>query len=432
MAVGELRLWGPRPDAGSAPPRSGTPREIPALDGVRAFAALSVVFYHSFQLLAPRKMILGADVTIQWNFAQTGVHLFFVLSGFLLFLPFARAILQGRPLPAARRFYARRALRIVPTYWVCLVVLVLVQLPQLLSTRGIASILAHAVFLHDDFRTFNRSIEGPMWTLAIEAQFYLVLPLFAWGIAKLVGATRSAARLGLATCGLLLAVLGLRALDALAQGPLPRLHGIAYTAVFVPTRMTQGIQGKFLEVFVLGMLCAVCYLVLIEQRRVSAMVVRGVGLGLLAVAVVAGVVLPPLLQSREFIVPPADILAAQRHPLDFFGPLLTGSGYAAFMLAVLLVGGPLRVLFAWAPLRFIGIMSYSLYLWHLPFLQGWMPFMHDLTLPARVATAFAVAFISYLLLERPFRAGRQRITERVSAPAAAPSGEQEAARAAAQ
>jgi peptidoglycan/LPS O-acetylase OafA/YrhL len=417
-----MRVGMMRPAAKPASAVGGTAREIPALDGVRALAALSVVFFHSFQLLPPRKVVLGVDVTTQWNYAQTGVHLFFVLSGFLLFLPYARAMLQGRPLPSTRRFYARRAMRILPIYWVCLGVLVLVQLPRFVSVTGAENIVSHVFLVHDDFRAFNRAINGPFWTLALEAQFYLVLPIFAWCIAKVVGATRSALRLALAVCGLLVAALALRALDAFAQSQLGSLHGLAYGAVWWSTLLTQGIQGKFLEVFALGMLCAVCYLVLIEQRRVSSAVVRNVGLASICMAGVAYAWLPRLLQTDYFIVPQSDLLAAYGKPLDLFGPLLTGAGYAALMLAVLLLGGPLAAIFSWAPLRFIGVMSYSLYLWHLPFVAGWMPYMHTLSLPWRVATAFAVAYLSYLLLERPFLAGRRNLTERASARAATYAG----------
>jgi peptidoglycan/LPS O-acetylase OafA/YrhL len=147
-----------------------------------------------------------------------------------------------------------------------------------------------------------------------------------------------------------------------------------------------------------------------------------VGLALLTLAALAFATLPLLLTRRYFIVPQADILAAQGNSLDFFGPLLTGAGYAALMLSVLLLGGPLAAVFAWGPMRFIGLMSYSLYLWHLPFVDGWMPFMGPRPLPWRIAVAFVVAYLSYRLLERPFLAGRKRLTERAAASGASPAG----------
>src|SRR5215470_6644912 len=106
-------------------PLSSGPQEIRALDGLRAAAALSVLVYHAIRAITHQVSVFGLDFTFAWYYTQTGVHLFFVLSGFLLFMPYARALVLGRPLPSARQFYRRRALRILPAYYVCLAILVL-------------------------------------------------------------------------------------------------------------------------------------------------------------------------------------------------------------------------------------------------------------------------------------------------------------------
>jgi peptidoglycan/LPS O-acetylase OafA/YrhL len=80
-------------------PLSSGSGEISALDGLRAIAALSVMLFHSYHLVSHHVDVAGQDITFLWNYGQSGVHLFFVLSGFLLFMPFARAMLNGRPLP---------------------------------------------------------------------------------------------------------------------------------------------------------------------------------------------------------------------------------------------------------------------------------------------------------------------------------------------
>jgi peptidoglycan/LPS O-acetylase OafA/YrhL len=397
-----------RSEALGGTPALGAPHEIPALDGVRALAALSVVFYHAYQLWAPRKVLFGLDITIPWDYAQTGVHLFFVLSGFLLFLPFARAMLDGRALPSTRRFYQRRAWRILPTYWVCLVVLVLVQLPQFLSVAGVHNILAHLVFLHDDFQAFNRTIEGPFWTLALEVQFYLALPLFALGISKVVGASRSLARLTLGVLGLLTASLLVRGMDAFGFSHVSTLAGAPRMVVLFLIQSTFGTQGKFLEVFALGMLCAVWYIAVIEQRRLRSSAMYG--LALLAVGVSLFLWLAPLVNAYHIEAPSYDLVAQPGNWRAFFGPFLIGSGYAAVLLAVLLIGVA-RSLVAMPPLRFVGLMSYSLYLWHLPFVHGWMPYMRTTPVGWRVLIAFAVAALSYLALERPFLGQRRRLTD---------------------
>jgi peptidoglycan/LPS O-acetylase OafA/YrhL len=384
--------------------------EIPALDGIRALAALSVLFYHSFQLWRYPKVVLDHDITIPWNYTQTGVHLFFVLSGFLLFLPYARTMLEDRPLPGARRFYQRRALRILPTYWVCMVVLVLAQWPAFASPTGLANVATHTVLLHDDFQQFNRAIEGPFWTLAIEAQFYVLLPLLAVGIAGIVGRTRSARRLILGVLAILLAVFALRGLGALAEHAATQMAGgAAAVPLHVVALAIMGTQGKFLEVFALGMLASALYLVMVEQRRLRPSTTRWLGLGLLGAALALAVALAPAINQRNIAVPAYELVAQPGNWSAFFGPFLTGMSYACFLLAVLWIGGGFSGLFASLPLRLVGVMSYSLYLWHLPIVHGMLPLTPALSLAERVSAALAVAGVSYWLLERPFLRRKARL-----------------------
>ncbi len=102
-------------------------RDIRALDGLRALAALSIVAFHFYLAERYEFTTWGKEYVNYFYFLASGVHLFFVLSGFLLFLPYARAILHGKPLPSAKSFYKRRALRILPAYLVCLALLILLE-----------------------------------------------------------------------------------------------------------------------------------------------------------------------------------------------------------------------------------------------------------------------------------------------------------------
>ena len=84
-------------------PLSNGPQEIRSLDGLRAVAALSVVCFHAYysiEGLTGVVTLFGLDVTFLWAYGQTGVHLFFILSGFLLFAPYAKAMLQGTKFPS--------------------------------------------------------------------------------------------------------------------------------------------------------------------------------------------------------------------------------------------------------------------------------------------------------------------------------------------
>ena len=94
----------------------GGQQGIKSLDGLRAVAALMVVSYHIIGVITWSPALGGLNIHFIWQYLASGVLLFFVLSGFLLFLPYVRAMLDGRPLPAARRFYENRALRILPAF----------------------------------------------------------------------------------------------------------------------------------------------------------------------------------------------------------------------------------------------------------------------------------------------------------------------------
>src|SRR5579884_4258341 len=91
-------------------PLNNGPNEIRALDGLRATAALSVLALHFLSFVNFQLTPLGSATAAFWQYLGTGVELFFVLSGFLLFLPYARAMLHSKPLPSVRGFYRRRAL----------------------------------------------------------------------------------------------------------------------------------------------------------------------------------------------------------------------------------------------------------------------------------------------------------------------------------
>src|SRR5438105_1562413 len=169
---------------------------VDAIEALRAVALLWVVLFHYLLVRAPG----AADPWNAWvasiapldsllRNGYLGVDLFFLITGFLLILPWVRHAMQGRAAPRARDFYVRRIRRIVPAYYVQLVVLFLVMLPLV---HGIAfaranagfvglNAAAHALFLHYTTPITSGSLElnGALWTLTLEAEYYLLLPLLA-------------------------------------------------------------------------------------------------------------------------------------------------------------------------------------------------------------------------------------------------------------
>jgi len=395
-------------------PLSNGPGEIRALDGVRALAALSIVVFHTFLLLQLEYQPWSHAIAEAWYYLSTGVQLFFVLSGFLLFLPYARAMLTGKPLPSTARFYQRRALRILPAYWVCLGFVIWLSSGDY-HTFLPWNIPSHILLIHDFFPRYDRALDGPFWTLAVEWQFYLLLPLLAWCLSRIVGASRSLLRLIGALVGLIVAALALHAVDLYLMGTLPTNGFRAdHTVTKYVIILTMGTQGKFIEVFAVGMICSALYVATIEGRLLARQVTQRLAWVLLLLA--AGVIWFASLHTNV-----SDVLYS---PGVHWGwqavgyPLLVGVGYGALVLAVVWGNAIIRWPFSVYPLRFIGLISFSLYLWHLPILHGQLPGMATSPVWLRLLVILLVSYLSYQLVERPFLRWRVR---RQPAPTAATS-----------
>jgi peptidoglycan/LPS O-acetylase OafA/YrhL len=205
-------------------PSSGAMREIAALDGLRALAILLVLEIHLYLLGSAHGLNVGPPIVAYFaDMGFSGVYLFFVLSGFLLFLPYARSLLTNQPWPSARLFYLRRALRILPAYYAVLATLLMLPARPLLRPQYLVPLSLAALLFHDlNVNAFNITfqLDSPFWTLAIEWQFYLLLPWIALALAKLAGARAERwffPRLALGVIMLIVAGLLIRSLAAIAH-----------------------------------------------------------------------------------------------------------------------------------------------------------------------------------------------------------------------
>lgn len=160
---------------------------FPALDGVRAIAALAVVFTHvGFQT---GQAVNGTGRSVLSRL-DIGVAVFFVLSGFLLHRPQAVAALAGRPQPPVLPYLWRRALRVLPGYWLAVIAALLV-LPD---NDGVTWLDWMRQLTLTQVYGDGHLLPGltQMWSLATEVTFYLALPL----LGRLAGTTlRSQLRL---------------------------------------------------------------------------------------------------------------------------------------------------------------------------------------------------------------------------------------------
>jgi peptidoglycan/LPS O-acetylase OafA/YrhL len=251
---------------GHAPAPLRPSSRIAGIEGLRALAAGAIVLLHGFALLAGAGLFSTAFL-LQFVGAPLidGVTLFFVLSGFLLWRPFASAIALGRTLPSLRRYARNRFLRIFPAYWAILalsaLVLHSVRLVPLSADPLIGALHDPGLLLKDALlvqelspTTLSSGIE-PAWSLSVEVTFYLLLPLLgllAVWIARrgTTRRTRLAAALAPVALLTLVALIGKLAATFVIPGPEAAFAG-TWHSVLDRSFLTHA------DLFAVGMLVAV-------------------------------------------------------------------------------------------------------------------------------------------------------------------------------
>ena len=294
-----------------------------------------------------------------------GVFLFFALSGYLLYLPFARHAFGDRGAVDVKRYAANRALRILPLYYVVIAVFLAV------SSAYQSEWWKFALFLENFDSDTVGKVVGPAWSLVVEVQFYILLPLFAWLITK-------ASRRSLATAAVVLTGLGVVAFmlryitvtDAHPSGPWR--YSLPATCVF------------FFPGFLLALLR-----VHLDKRQPRWTAHRIVGSSTLWF--VAGV--------------GAWLVVAHRYDLDI--AMLTASALLLGACALPLRPGLIVRMLDVRVIAGLGAASYSLYLWHGPIVQrlstqSWVPAGFIPLVLVSLVLCCAIAVVSYRLIESPF------------------------------
>lgn len=370
-SVAEGQLFSrPRADAGT---HAGH-RYSPALDGIRALSIIAILLYHGEVAFTPGGFL--------------GVDIFFVLSGYLI----TSLLLLEHDRTSTlhlKNFWIRRARRLLPAL-VVMVGSVLVLFPMLgvrwpPGTRGdAASVLFYVSnwwFLAQG-DSYAQAFEDPSpfqhtWSLAIEEQWYVLLPLV------LVVLFRS--RLGRRALGWLLAAGALA--SALVMAVVQSTSNGSRAYYGTDTR----IQG-----LLVGAVLACLLASGVGRRLLGGRIVALLGWAALAALLVAFVV------------------TAQADPRMYRGGFLAVSVVTALLIAAV-VGAqrdswlsPGRLL-SWQPLVVIGVLSYGLYLWHWPIFLVLTPARTGIDgvplLIVRFAVTGIVAVASFVIVERPLRIG---------------------------
>jgi peptidoglycan/LPS O-acetylase OafA/YrhL len=409
-------------------PSSGS--RLVGIEGLRALAASSIVLFHVWTFSTPGGVEnqLGTGHRIQNVLAvlAVGVTLFFTLSGFLLYRPFAAAIARGVPHLPVGAYLRNRVLRIVPAYWVILLASALILGAAGVriaheTTLGAGRItdpfdLLQVGLLLQDYRPSTLIIGiGPAWSLAVEAVFYLALPVMVLAVARL-------ARRAKDRRGRVLLLLG-PPLLLLAVG----LTGKAMAAYAFPADPTAGwgnnwhsvIERSFwaqADLFTFGMLLAVLHTEVADGRVVLPAHWRRI-----AVSLALLIFLPCAwtMHHAELSYLLQNTGEALAIALAFSAIVLPDPNRTQPLRAVRVLESPALV--------GIGLASYSLFLWHQPVtiwlrdhgltVGGWGGLLVNLAMVAAVAGGLSA--LTYRFVEVP--ALRRKHSTRVTkAPAAPP------------
>ena len=369
---------------------------FPLFDALRGLAALFVVTYHGLYQPATYERV----GEWWWRYAihlDVAVPIFLGISGFLLYRPFVAARLRGTRAPSLRRYGIRRALRLVPGYWFALTVLALYFAafpPGFEEVRSWDGLWRYYGFLQVyDADTAIKGI-GQAWTLNVEVVFYVALPLWVLAARRFSFRTELVGLAALALASMAWKAWVLSRVDPATQASLNDL-------LPMPT---------WIDHFAAGM-------------AVAAITVRHPGgprrlwpfwAGAVVLWLAASWVAGPDGSPED---PVTDGTYFWRH-LFYLGTVLCLLVCAAYGRGGLLT---------WRPLAYVGVVSFSLYLFHIGFLRqqarwwggppegtgGWIAWWAVL-----LAGSLVLGSIGYWLVERPFMrraASRRRRAQMESA-----------------
>ena len=158
-------------------------KRIKNIDLLRAGAILYIMLYHCYVLSGQPWQSHTAIHTLLTLGGEVGVTLFFLLSGYGIYLSLSSSEARGC-LPGWRAFMKKRCIRIMPQYYVCITVLLIFMSTQMFSNEGLRHILAYYTFTENFSPVTHGSINGALWTMGVIFQFYLIAPFLYKAVRK--------------------------------------------------------------------------------------------------------------------------------------------------------------------------------------------------------------------------------------------------------
>jgi peptidoglycan/LPS O-acetylase OafA/YrhL len=350
-----------KPSRVEAPSSARGTQRIPGLDGLRAISILLVLVGH----LAGTRHFLSLEVVSRFgDLGNLGVRVFFVISGYLITGLLLKEMVATRTITLAG-FYYRRTLRIIPAFYVFLIVI------GVLSGLGVLR-LRPGDLLHAASYTINYHYDrawwvGHLWSLSVEEQFYLLWP---------------------AT----LLLLGVRRAICCAAGLIIVAPLIRLTLLIYFPALHDSIGESFPTIA--DSIATGCVLAALGPRLLDRPIIR------------------ESISSKWFALMPSlafflNMKAGGRLAIGLFESMINLSiGLCVLRVSSIEVGIVSRFLNS-RPATRLGVLSYSIYLWQQPFLNRHSAAMPNM-FPMNIALLGVCAVVSYYFVEKPFLAYRPR------------------------
>lgn len=341
--------------------KSSTNFQLDSLDGLRGVAVLFVLAGH----LSHSGMLGNVNLD---GLGTIGVYCFFVLSSFLLAMPLIRLGPQRLCDRAVWMNYtARRLLRIFPLYTVVLLFYFALSLSGVTPSSAGLYLEWHDLLRH----FFLLDAKEYLWTIQVETKFYLVLPLL---VAAIVGIFRS-------------------------RLPYVMIAGAVFMGAIVTGFAGSEDRASLpyqLPVFIAGIMAATIFTSITTNRRLPDTGKRWGDLLAIGILVLILSLIPAV---SAYLYQGAISESVLKKPWLF------GILWSAFLLCCLYGRGRMNRLLDTGFLRFVGVISFSVYLWHVPILAlaKRVSFLNGpVTVPVVLALIVLVSTASYLTIERPF------------------------------
>lgn len=358
---------------------------FPEIDGIRFLAIILVILFHTHGYFQAKTGMVYADagqypmLDMLLANGDRGVELFFVLSGFILCLPFAKQYIAGEKKVQLKKYYLRRVTRLEPPYIITMTALLLMQLAMHVHTAAVLvpSWLASLVYMHGVIFHHTPLLTVVAWSLEIEIQFYILAPLL-FRVLQLPVAGRR-----LFLTGAMVAMVWLQAAYPAQEGLLT-LYG-------------------FVQYFLMGILLADLYVSDTLQHLMNK-----AWMTVVALLSLVAIMMLPIKEHPGQTIAPVVLLISR---LVF--PFAIGLFYY-----IVLKNDSMKKLFSFRFVPVIGGMCYSIYLLHYTIISvfgrfttqwhiagGYLPNM-ALQVVLLLVPVLLISSVFYYYIERPFMSGK--------------------------